>query len=169
MRLRNIVLCVLFLSAIVCANLAVTFIGISALPYTAFILIPFDLIVRDVLHDEWEGSWLYPKMGLLILSGGLISYLLNADSANIALASVIAFTFAGMVDTFVYHIFRGTHRVFKMNTSNFFSSITDSILFPLIAFGVVNNQIALSQSSAKFFGGMIWSFLFVYILKKLKK
>lgn len=165
----SLLMCTLFLMAIVAANLAVTNIGIAALPYTAFILIPFDLVTRDVLHDRWKGKNLYLKMGLLIATGGILSLIINSDSKLVAIASMTAFTSAGIIDTLVYSLLHEFHRAFKMNISNLFSSITDSLIFPLIAFGGINSQIAIGQSSSKFFGGIVWSFIFILVLKSLRK
>lgn len=45
-----------FLLAVVLANLAVAEFGQIALVFTAWVLIPLDMLVRDVLHDRWRGT-----------------------------------------------------------------------------------------------------------------
>lgn len=44
----------LYFMAISVANGLVTHFGQDALPFTAFFLIPFDLVVRDLLQDRWQ-------------------------------------------------------------------------------------------------------------------
>lgn len=158
----------LFLSVIVVADLIVAHFGPSILPYTAFFLIPFDLLTRDILHEEWKGPMLWPKIGGLILAGGLIAYILNRDALMVAAASITAFTAATIVNTAVYAKMESHPVMVKMNVSNFFAAITDSIIFPYIAFGVLPFHIMLQQSTAKFVGGLVWSFLYtkLFLVKK---
>lgn len=155
----------LYLAAIVAANLAVTHFGPHALALTAFVLIPFDLVVRDVLHERWSHGRLWPKMAALILAGSALSWTINASAGPIALASLCAFGVAGVVDATVYAALRFP-RFYRMNASNAASALTDSLIFPAVAFGVFELGLTMQQAGAKFIGGAVWSALFVLALKR---
>jgi uncharacterized PurR-regulated membrane protein YhhQ (DUF165 family) len=160
----------LYLAAIVVANLAVARFGPPALIVSAFVLIPFDLCTRDVLHERWEGRSLSLKMGILIASGSLISYALSASAVRVAHASAIAFTAAATIDALVYWGGRGLTRFLRMNLSNACSSITDSIIFPVVAFGSTTFSLSAAQTGAKFCGGLIWSWLFItFVLRRPRR
>lgn len=151
---------VIYLAAIVAANLLVAQFGPSVAVVNAFLFIGLDLTARDALHEQWRGRNLWPKMALLIASGSLLSWLLNRDAGQIALASFIAFAGAGIADALVYHWLRDNSRLVKINGSNAVSAAVDSILFPLIAFGWPPLWgIMAGQFVAKVLGGAIWSFV----------
>ena len=149
----------LYLTAIVLANLSVAHFGPSSTIVNAFLFIGLDLTSRDKLHEAWHNNGLIWKMGLLIATGSIISWLLNRNAGQIALASFIAFACAAVVDTIVYQILRKQKYMVKVNGSNIFSAATDSIIFPTIAFGGFLPWITLGQFAAKVFGGAIWSFI----------
>ena len=158
----------LFLGAIVCADLVVAEFGPRALPFTAFFLIPFDLVTRDILHEKWKNKNLWLRIFGLIMMGGIIAFLLNKDALNVAKASILAFTCATLINTFIYSLMDKYRVYIKMNTSNLFAAITDSIIFPYIAFGVLPLEIMIQQSSAKFLGGLMWSAIFIYLYRRNK-
>ena len=158
---RGSLLVGMYLAAIVAANLSVAHFGKWALPVTAWVLIPFDLVTRDVLHEKWKGKRLWVRMALLIAGGSALSLLLNVGAWRIALASCLAFGAAGVVDTVVYWLLRGWDRFSKMNISNIFSAVTDSVIFPWVAFGVYDSLLSGSQAGAKFVGGLFWSVIFI--------
>jgi uncharacterized PurR-regulated membrane protein YhhQ (DUF165 family) len=160
----DLVLVALYLGAIVIANVAVATWGARALPFTAFLLIPFDLCARDVLHERWAARSLVLRMGGLVAAGSVLTMALSPGSGRVALASVAAFGTAAIVDTGVYQLAHGLKRFWKMNLSNLCSSMVDSILFPVIAFGSTTLALSATQSAAKFFGGVLWSSLFVVVV-----
>lgn len=161
------VLCVLsYLCAIIIANGAVSAFGQAALPFTAFILIPFDLVARDILHERWKGGALWRKMLLLIVTGSFLSYISSVATARVSIASAIAFLCTGLVDTYVYYLLDKLHRFWKINCSNLASASVDSILFPLIAFGALIPSLSVAQTFSKFAGGFIWGALFLLVLKR---
>jgi hypothetical protein len=125
----------IFLVAIVLANLSVAYFGPISTPFNAFLLIGLDLSLRDHIHEKWHGRNLGLKMFGLICTGALITYLLNKDAGMIGVASVIAFTGALIVDALLYQKFFNKTKLAKMNISNIGSATVDSILFPTIAFG----------------------------------
>ena len=153
---------IMYLSAIVLANLSSAHFGPSASVVNAFLFIGLDLTSRDKLHDAWHGKGLWWKMGLLIATGSIISYLLNRNAGMIAVASFVAFLCASIVDTTVYHFLKDKKYMVRVNCSNVFSAAVDSLVFPTIAFGGFLPLITLGQFAAKVFGGAIWA----YILRK---
>jgi uncharacterized PurR-regulated membrane protein YhhQ (DUF165 family) len=156
-----------YLGAIVAANIAVAHFGPAALLFTAVLLIPFDLCARDLLHERWhEYGGLLPKMAVLVAAGSLLSYLASPSSGRVALASCAAFGTAATVDTAVYQLLARWPKQWKMNASNFCSAITDSIIFPIVAFGSTTLRLSAGQSAAKFAGGIFWTWLFVGYLRR---
>ena len=157
-------LTLLYLVAIVTANLIIAHFGPQATPYVAFVFIGFTLSSRDKLHDLW-GEHVARNMLLLISVGGLLSYFLNSDSARIALASLVAFVVSELIDMVIYSRNKSRPFIARSNISNLFSSAVDSILFPVIAFGGFPWKIILLQFLAKVLGGFLWS----VVLGKVRK
>lgn len=140
------------------ANLVVGHFGPRASVVTAFLLIGFDLTARDHLHDVWSGKHLVRNMVLLIGAGSALTIMINRGAGQIAVASFVAFAVSASVDTVTYQRLLGKTRLVRVNGSNVFSAIADSILFPLLAFGwppMVG--VMLGQVLAKVGGGFLWS------------
>lgn len=150
---------VLYLFAIVAANLLVARFGPSVTIINAFLFIGLDLTTRDGLHEAWGKSGLWWKMLLLIGTGSLISYALNSAAGQIALASFVAFAAAGVTDTIVYQALHKRAWMVKVNGSNVASAAVDSIAFPTIAFGAFLPLIVLGQFAAKVGGGFMWAWI----------
>jgi len=151
---------IMYLAAIVLANLTVARFGPSSAVVVAFLFIGLDLTARDRLHDAWRGNRLFTKMAILIATGSILSYSLNRDAGQIALASFMAFAAAAIVDTIVYQLLGGYPRWLRINGSNIPSAAVDSIIFPIIAFGGFPWAIILGQFLAKTLGGFFWSLVF---------
>lgn len=149
----------LYLLAIVLANLSVLYFGISAVYINAFLFIGLDLTSRDKLHDLWHKRGLVWKMFCLILAGSVLSYLMNREVFQIALASTVAFGFAAIVDSFAYQLLNKYPRWLRINGSNVPSALVDSIVFPTIAFGGFILPVVLGQFCAKVAGGLFWSLI----------
>jgi hypothetical protein len=154
----------MYLGAIVLANLSTSYFGASASVVNAFLFIGLDLTSRDKLHESWGKNGFVWKMSALILVGSLISYILNRNAGTIALASFVAFACAAIIDTVVYQILKNKSYMIKVNGSNVFGSLADSIIFPTIAFGGFSILITILQFLSKMAGGFVWS----YILKNKK-
>lgn len=153
-------LIVVYLLAIVLANLSVATFGAEVTIINAFLFIAFDLTTRDALHEHWQGRDLWRNMLLLIGAGSLLSAVLNWNAAPIAVASFGAFLAAGIVDAVVYHWLGDRAKLVKMNGSNVVSAAVDSIVFPALAFGFpLMWGIVLGQFAAKVIGGFIWSYI----------
>lgn len=172
---------ILYLVAIVVANIAFAdvldpaaghSIGLQLMAdfVICFAFIGFDMAVRDKLHDRWGNDRLLMKMSTLILAGSAISYganwILNAASPEIvfrvASASFLAFALAGFTDFGVYHGLRRRSPMIRVNGSNLPSAVVDSLVFPLVAFGLpmMWNFFAV-ELAAKIIGGLFWSTLLI--------
>jgi uncharacterized PurR-regulated membrane protein YhhQ (DUF165 family) len=157
--MMQIFLITLYLGAIVTANLSVATFGPDVVILNSFLLIALDLVARDRLHEIWHRRGLVWKMGVLIATGSILSFALNAGAGQIALASFLAFAGAAVVDTFVFSRLWRKKWLVRSNLSNVASAAVDSLLFPAIAFGAFLPWIILWQFVAKVAGGFIWSLL----------
>lgn len=158
-RFSSVALVGLYLTAIVAANLITARFGPAASVFNAFVLIALDLTGRDALHEAWHKQGLLWKMTTLIAVGSILSWLLNRNAGQIALASFVAFACAGASDTLVYHVLRDKAKLVKVNGSNIVSAAIDSLVFPTLAFGGLMPLVTLGQFAAKVTGGFIWSVL----------
>ena len=153
-------LVIIYLTAIVAANLLVATFGPAISVMNAFLFIGLDLTCRDRLHEQWHGRYLWWKMALLIGAGSLLSWLLNASAGPIALASLVAFAASGTADALCYHLLRERAYLVKVNGSNIVSAGVDSVIFPALAFGwPLVWLVVIGQFIAKVAGGAIWSVL----------
>lgn len=153
----------LYLAAIVVANLSVATFGPSVTVINAFLLIGFDFSCRDYLQARWEGRTLWLRMVALIAAGGALSYIVNADAGRIALASTVSFVAAGVMDALVFAaIGKRVGRFVRWNGTNVVGAVIDSLLFPTIAFGALLPAIIVGQVVAKVFGGFLWSVVIIH-------
>ena len=126
-----------------------------------FIFIGVDMGLRDRLHQSWEGHGLIYKMGLLILTGSLLSYAINNEAEVVARASFVAFLAAGVSDALVFQALKGRSALIRANGSNIPSAIVDSLTFPLMAFGWPLQWAFFSvELAAKLLGGALWAWIF---------
>lgn len=146
---------VIYIAALVAANLLVSFIGPWFSVVNSFVLIGLDLTLRDKLHDKWDGNPF--KIGALIAVAGAISYLLNPASGQIAIASVVAFCLSMAADSFVYQKLRNQSWEKRTTGSNLAGAAVDSITFPTIAFSGLMPEIVAMQFVSKVIGGFIWT------------
>jgi len=156
-----------YLAAVVAANLSAAFVA-ARVPLRwfavfdfliCFIFIAVDLVVRDTLHEHWEGRGLWLRMLGLIGTGSVLSALVNGAASRIALASFCAFLAAGLTDTLVYHLARRFPRFTRVNTSNLASAFADSLVWPLVAFGSLQVGLTAVEFAAKVLGGAAWAAL----------
>lgn len=152
-------LVILYIGAIVCANLLVSTFGPAITPVNAFFLIGLDLALRDYFHDKWEGNNLFARMFGLLLIAGAVSYALNPATGIIAIASMVAFMVSGAIDALVYWRMQDQEFIRRSNASNAAGALADSIIFPTIAFGGLMPEIVAMQFGAKLLGGFAWSLL----------
>lgn len=149
----------LYLAAIIAANLIVARYGPEITPLTSFLFIGLDITARDRLHESWRGRALWPRMAALIASGSVLSWLVNRDAGQVALASFVAFAASSTVDAVVYHLLRDRAWFVKVNSSNVASAAADSVVFPWLAFRVFLPLVILVQFATKVAGGALWSAL----------
>lgn len=161
----------LWLAAITAANLIVAKYGPEASIWCAFVLVAVTFVVRDRLHDRWEGRGRWWRMAALIAAGGALAWLAclvggalewipSPDEAGrIGVASCVAFAAAESVDALVYHSLRARAWLERCNASNLVGAAVDSIVFPTIAFGGVLWAVSFGQFTAKVAGGLLFSLL----------
>lgn len=147
----------IYLAAIVAANLSVAHFGPSIAILNAFLFIGLDLTTRDALHERWKHDELMLRMGALLVAGGLISYVLNAGAAQIAIASTVSFALAATADFIVYAALGERTYMVRVNGSNVVSATVNSLVFPFLAFGSLMPGIVLGLFAAKVLGGFVWS------------
>lgn len=150
---------ILYLAAIVAANVFVAWFGPAASIVSAFVMIGATMTLRDRLHEAWRGK-VAVRMALLIATGGALSAVLSWGAAGrIALASVVAFVLSETVDTIAYSALGGRPWLVKVNGSNVLAAAVDSLVFPTLAFGGLLPWIVLGQFAAKTLGGAVWAFV----------
>lgn len=157
-----------YLAAIVAANLSISHWGTRAAIWNAVILIGFDLVTRDRLHDAWKGHVLR-NMSVLIVTGSVLSYVAGLAFGNgafvgqIALASGVAFAAATTADTIVYHLRRKKSWSDRSNESNVAGAAVDSLVFAVMLTAVTpipfSWAFVLTLWSAKVAGGYCWSLI----------
>ena len=149
------ILSIIYIVAICAANFSVHMFGPVVTPLNAFLFIGLDFIIRDKLHER-IGVW---RMLGLIAVAGVISFAINPATDMIAVASVAAFALAAVTDAGVYQSLIHKPWMIKSNGSNVASSAVDSVVFPLIAFGIFMPCVGIGQFAAKVFGGAVSSWL----------
>jgi uncharacterized PurR-regulated membrane protein YhhQ (DUF165 family) len=156
-----------YLVAIVLANLSVALFGPKFAVLNCFLFIGLDLTSRDALHDRWHHKNLVLKMAALIAVGSLLSWFLNHNAGQVALASFVAFALSGTSDALSYHVLRDRAKLVKINGSNVVSATIDSIVFVALAFGqpILWDIIVLAIVS-KIAGGLFWSFLLIKVFNR---
>lgn len=147
----------IYIVSLTVANLLVAWLGPWFSPINAFVLIGLDLVLRDKLHDRWQGDRLALRMFGMIAAAGLISWVINKDAGIIAVASVVSFMVAMTVDAFIYQKLKNRPWFQRANGSNIGGAATDSVVFPTIAFGSLMPEIVALQFVAKVSGGFVWS------------
>jgi uncharacterized PurR-regulated membrane protein YhhQ (DUF165 family) len=160
---RTHILIVVYLLAIVIANLLVARFGASVVVFNALVLVSLDITSRDSLHDAWHGPRLRRNMALLIASGSVLSAALDMAALPVAIASFCAFALSGIADTVVYGRLEERPWWQRVNGSNVVSAFVDSVAFLslLAALGglpwSVVPALVIGQWAAKTLGGAAWS------------
>ena len=157
MMIGTVGLVLMYLGAIVLANVTFGVWGMAVEPWNSMLLIGLDLTARDRLHEAWGRRGLVWKMGALILAGSAISALfglLFEGVVRVAVASAAAFASTATVDALVFGLL--PRRWLRINGSNAVGAVVDSFVFPTVAFGVVDWDLVLYFAAVKFIGGAIW-------------
>lgn len=150
-----------YLVAIVAANLITAQYGQSASVLMSFALIPFNLTIRDSLHEVWQPTGhLRRNMAMLILSGSVLSAALSISALPIAIASFVAFALAEGLDSIVFARLAGKSRFARMAGSNSVSSAADSLSFNVLAFGsAASIDLIAADYAVKLVGGWLWAYI----------
>lgn len=148
-----------YVAAIVLANLSIAHFGPWVAPINSFLLIGLDLSLRDRLHDRWRGDLLLVRMFTLIATAGAISYALNPAAGHIAVASAVAFMAAAAADALAYQASIRMPWMVRANTSNAAGALVDSIVFPALAFSGLEPSIVVAMFAAKVAGGAVWAWV----------
>ncbi len=151
----KVVLSLVYVAAICAANFSVHLFGPIVTPLNAFLLIGLDFVIRDKLHEQIGVL----SILILIAVAGFISYAINPATDLIAFASVASFALANTVDAFTYQSLINRPWLIKSNGSNVVSSAVDSMVFPLIAFGMFMPWVIAGQFFAKVCGGALWAWM----------
>jgi queuosine precursor transporter len=155
----------IYLVAFVLANLIVLYFGSIGLIFTALFLIPFDFVMRCIFHETWKGIELILKLGLIVIVASLITFVINRNAINIAIASSVGFILAQIFAGIFYQFFIKKSFFIKVNGSDAIGILIDSLAFQLIAFGIINYNILVGQFLLKLIGGLFWYWV---IFKKIK-
>lgn len=147
---------ILYLTAFIIANFLVLYFGKYGLLLSSLFLIPFDFVMRCFFHETWKGKELILKLGLIVLSASVLTYLINYNAQNIAIGSAGGFIAAQIFAGIFYQLFINKSYFFKVNGSDAVGILVDSIVFQLLAFGSLNIYIMLSQFILKIIGGLFW-------------
>lgn len=145
----------IYVAAMVTANLLVWWLGPWFSPINAFLLIGLDLTLRDVMHERLT-RW---QLAGIIAVGAVLTFMLNPSAAHIAVASATAFGLAAVADWGAYTFLRSRPWLIRSNGSNVVGAAVDSIVFPTMAFGVLLPEIIALQFAAKMAGGFVWSMI----------
>lgn len=158
-------LIILYLAALIAANLIVKHFGAYGLWFSSVILIPFDFVCRCIFHENWKGIKLVKNLILLTLASGLITVLLNYDALNIALASFAGIAAVQIGAGLFYQRFKNKSLFFKVNLSDLVAIVIDSIVFQYVAFQIIDFEVTGGQILIKFIGGLFWFFIIFKVLK----
>lgn len=148
-------LALIYMLAIVLANLLIFTFGPWFSPVNAFLLIGLDLSLRDALHEKYNGD--VRIMSALILTASAVTLVLNPTAWPIALASTAAFSLSSIADWLTYSSLHKQGFLVKSNGSNVVGAAVDSLVFPTLAFGALLPWVVAGQFFSKLFGGFLWS------------
>ena len=150
----RMLLAAVYVGAMVAANLLVWLSPWFVL-IDSVLLIGLDLTLRDVLDERLTRA----QLAAVIVGGGAIIWLANPEANHIAIASAAAFILAALADWLAYSRLRSHPWMVRCNGSNVVGAAVDSVIFPLLAFGVFPPAAISLQFAAKVGGGAIWSVL----------
>lgn len=155
----------IYVLAVIAANFLVLYFGKYGLWISSMFLIPFDFVMRCYFHERWRGRELVYKLGLLIGSACLATYLINYRTLPIALASASGFIVANIAAGLFYQAFIKNSKFIKVNGSDVIAITVDSIAFQLIAFSVFDPLVLSGQILVKIVGGFVWYYILFHGFK----
>lgn len=158
----------IYLAAFVAANLIVNHCGAYGLWFSSALLIPFDFVCRCIFHETWKGYRLILNLATLTIVSGIITFIVNYQALDIAIASFCGFTAAQIGAGIFYQSNKKASWFYKVNASDLIAIIFDSAVFQIVAFGVMKLDIIGGQIFIKFLGGVLW-YLILFKLIKINK
>lgn len=165
MRLAFLPIYILYLIAFISANLIVKQVGAYGLWISSFFLIPFDFIVRCIIQERLSKN----NMKVFLLLSSIFVFFftkwINPNAEKIALASWIAFSLSQYTAATMYQFVIKRSYFWKVNGSDLFAIITDSIVFQCVAFSHLSPAITIGQIMLKISGGLLWYYI---LFKRLK-
>ena len=102
---------------------------------------------------------------LLTIISGIITFIINHEALNIALASFSGIVAVQVFAGIFYQMFMKKSYFFKVNLSDLVAIIVDSITFQLVAFNSVNFEVTGGQMLIKALGGLFWYYIIFKIFK----
>lgn len=147
---------ILYLVFVATANVIIGMYGKTATIWVALIFIGPVFTLRDAIHENSPPGTVTRRIFLLILGGGMLSWLLTPAAGRVAFASMLAFLLSESIDALVYIAAHRYSWTVKSNVSNSVGALVDSLVFPLVAFGAFLPGIIAGQLAAKVVGGFIW-------------
>jgi hypothetical protein len=156
---------IIYMMAVILANLLVLWFGKYGLLLSSSLLIPFDFVMRCYFHERWKGFTLILNLGLLITTAALATYLVNRDTLHIALGSVSGFIVANIIAGLVYQSLINKPPLYKVNGSDLAAVAVDSVIFQAVAFGEFDPLIMFGQTTIKFLGGLLWYWILFHVIK----
>lgn len=154
-----------YLIALVAANLIVKHFGPFGLWFSSAFLIPFDFICRCIFHETWKGGKLVLNLILLTIFSGVITFVMNENAWNIALASFSGIVSVQIFAGIFYQLFKKKSFLVKVNLSDLVAIVVDSIVFQLVAFQAINMEVTGGQILIKMVGGLFWFFIIFKLFK----
>ena len=158
----------LYILVLILSNYIVFYFGQIGLLITASLLIPFDFVIRCYFHEKWKGKKLIRNLFILIFTASFLTFLLNKETLSISIASSCGFITAQIAAGITYQLLIKKRYLYKVNGSDLIGITFDSLIFQLIAFGIINPYISISQIFLKFFGGLFWYWIIFVKIKLIK-
>lgn len=105
------------------------------------------------------------NLTLLTLASGLVTFIINREALNIAVASFCGFIAAQIGAGIFYQKNKNKSWFYKVNVSDLIAIVFDSVVFQLVAFSVLSLQVTAGQIVIKFLGGLLWYFILFKLIK----
>lgn len=154
-----------YLAAILAANLAVTHfepvpVGFGLVAPAGVYFIALILVLRDFVQERFG-----VRGALLALAAGAAISFALADPF-VALASVLAFVVAGLVDTAVFSVLRRRAALWlAVLVSGLIAAVPDSVVFLRVAFGPDGDAYLPGQLVGKV-GGTLAAAAVIYLVRR---
>ena len=144
-----------YILTVVFANISVAF-APWMVYVNALVFIGLDLTLKDYFQVRLPPYALV----LIVLTGSIITFLINVQFLPIAIASTAAFSVAFTIDFIVFHLLR-KHVWYRVLLSNAFGSFADSFVFIFLAPFPFSWTMVLLTAALKIIGGSISAYILI--------